>query len=479
MSREMLIENVGPIRKLEFAVPEEGGVVVLQGRNGAGKSHALSAVQSLVSGDGTVPVRDGEPKATVEGLGATIRVGKRTTRSGELEVESLVGDVDPATLVDPGIQDPERADAARIKALLTLAGVQAEPADFMWNGTTISLPEDETDPVKLAGMAAREYQRLAREQESAVTNLEGRIAKLGVVAVEYDGETDADMLEDRLVSARANLETLKKLRSDHERQQQTVTSAKAKLAEVAGDIEERLAKARKEYAEASQKQDAAYKLVEEVKARLAEVTRDLHNAGQAVLAAGKMCDQLGAEAERHAELRAAVNPESWVPEVTDEALQQAEQAIADARDAMQKATLVRQNAETAKEREFLENEKIRTAATAETLRGYAGRCENALSLMVGKTGTGLFVEGGRLRMQTDRGEGELFADLSHGERWKAAIDVCVNATGENSVLVIPQEAWEGIDPANRRALNEHARNRRVVVLTAECADCDIKAEVME
>ena len=57
--------------------------------------------------------------------------------------------------------------------------------------------------------------------------------------------------------------------------------------------------------------------------------------------------------------------------------------------------------------------------------------------------------------------------------------MCVNATGENSVLVIPQEAWEGIDPANRRALNEHARNRRVVVLTAECADCDIEAEVME
>jgi len=479
MSREIVIENVGPVRKLAFEVPEDGGVVVLRGRNGAGKSHALNAVQSLVSGDGTVPVRDGEPKATVEGLGATIRVGKRTTRSGELEVDSLTGDVDPATLVDPGIQDPERADAARIKALLVLAGVEAKPADFMWNQTTIALPEDETDPVKLAGTAAREYQRLAREQEAAVADLEARIAKLGVVAVDYDGETDADILEDRLVAARANLEALKKLRADHERQQQAVANAKAKLAEVAGDIEERLAKAREDYAEACRQQDAACKLVENVQVRMAVVTRDLNDARKAVMVAASRCEELGAEAARHDELRAAVNPESWVPEVTDEALRQAEQAIADAREANQKATLVRQNAETAEERESLENEKVRTAATAETLRGYVGRCEHALSLMVGRTGSGLFVEGGRLRIQTDRGEGELFADLSHGERWKAAIDVCVNSTGTNSVLVIPQEAWEGIDPENRRALNQHARQRGVVVLTAECADGDIEAEVME
>lgn len=472
---KVVLENVGPVKHFEFEVPATGGVVVLRGRNGAGKSHILDAVQSLVSGDGSVPLRDGQSKGLVQGLGATIKFAKRTTRSGELEVESLVGDVDPAALVDPGVADPERADAARIKALLTLSGVQASPQNFVWNQTKISLPEAETDPVKLAGLAAREYQRLAREQEAAVAELETQLGRLAVVPVEYSGETDANVLEERLIEARSNCEALKRRQADHRQQQQTIEAARAKLAEVGDDIEERLAKARMEYDEASRQQDAAYRLVEDVKARLAEVTRDLDDAGKAVLAAGSKFDQLCTEAERHAELRAAVNPEAWIPEVTEAELAKADQAVAQARDQMAKAALVRQNAETAEERESIQGEAERARTAAGLLRTYAGRCEQALSDMVAKSGTGLFVDGGRLRIATDRGADELFAELSHGERWKTAIDVCVSSVGNKALIVIPQEAWEGIDPINRTRLADFARERAVTILTAECGDGEIEA----
>ncbi len=211
---KVVVENVGPVKSFAFEIPADGGVVILRGRNGAGKSHVLDAVQSLVSGDGSVPLRDGQAKGKVEGLGATIKLAKRTIRSGALEVESLTGDVDPATLVDPGIADPERADAARIKALLTLAGVQATPADFVHNQTKILLPEGETDPVKLAGLAAREYQRLAREQESVVAGLERQLAALGTVEVDYNGETAPEVLEEQLIAARVSLHSAKQMQQD-------------------------------------------------------------------------------------------------------------------------------------------------------------------------------------------------------------------------------------------------------------------------
>ena len=479
---KVVLENVGPVKHFEFEVPATGGVVVLRGRNGAGKSHILDAVQSLVTGDGSVPLRDGQSKGKVEGLGATIKFSKRTTRSGELEVESLVGDVDPAALVDPGVADPERADAARIKALLTLSGVQASPQNFVWNQTKINLPETETDPVKLAGLAAREYQRLAREEEAAVAELESQIARLAVVPVEYTGETDANVLEERLIEARSNCDALKRRQADHRQQQQSIEAARAKLAKIGDDIEERLAKAREEYAEAREEyveacrqQDVAYKLVEEVKAKLAEVTRDLDNSENAVMAAGERHGFLCAEAERHAELRAAVNPEAWIPEVTEAELAKADQEVAQARDQMAKAALVRQNAETAEERESIQGEAERAKTAAGLLRTYAGRCEQALSDMVAKSGTGLFVDGGRLRIATDRGADELFAELSHGERWKTAIDVCVSSVGNKALIVIPQEAWEGIDHINRTRLADFARQRAVTILTAECGDGEIEA----
>ncbi|RMF87703.1 MAG: hypothetical protein D6741_20230 [Planctomycetota bacterium] len=75
MIRQIQIENVGPIERLAIPLPD-AGVVVLRGRNGSGKSHALAAVDSLVGGRGKVPCRDGAKKGIVEGVGAKITIGR-------------------------------------------------------------------------------------------------------------------------------------------------------------------------------------------------------------------------------------------------------------------------------------------------------------------------------------------------------------------------------------------------------------------
>ena len=45
------------------------------------------------------------------------------------------------------------------------------------------------------------------------------------------------------------------------------------------------------------------------------------------------------------------------------------------------------------------------------------------------------------------------------------------------LVVVRQEAFESLDPTNRAEIDEHARRLGVVVLTAEAAAGDIRAEV--
>ena len=470
---KVVLENVGPVKHFEFEVPADGGVVVLRGRNGAGKSHILDAVQSLVSGDGSVPLRDGQAKGKVVGLGATIKFAKRTTRSGELEVESLTGDVDPAALVDPGIDNAERADAARIKALLTLAGVQATPANFRFADAEIELPETETDPVKLAGLAAREYQRLAREQEAKVADLQQAMQALGTVQVEYDGETDPEVLEQKLIDAKAQLASLKQRQAEYLDQKTKYDFACEDLRQSSGDIDQKLAKARAKRADIDARHQQAVVLANDLRSQLVAVEASLvalQKEHDAAVEAGTLNERVLRQYEA---LKAIVD--AGCPNRPDTAIEIAETAVEICRDDMQKAALVRQNEETAQEREQLATDIENYTDRAAKLRKYATRCEQALSDMVGQSGTGLFVEGGRLRIATDRGPDELFSELSHGERWKAAIDVCVSSVGNKALIVIPQEAWEGIDPVNRERLAEFARERSVTILTAECGDGEIQA----
>lgn len=79
---------------------------------------------------------------------------------------------------------------------------------------------------------------------------------------------------------------------------------------------------------------------------------------------------------------------------------------------------------------------------------------------------------------TKRGE-TFFNDLSAGERWKIALDVAIDAVGERGLIPLAQEAWEGLDPVNRRLIADHVRGRKVTVITAQCDAGELRAEPFE
>jgi hypothetical protein len=92
-----------------------------------------------------------------------------------------------------------------------------------------------------------------------------------------------------------------------------------------------------------------------------------------------------------------------------------------------------------------------------------------LSSVVSACSAALRVDDGRIVTDTARGQ-TLYADLSHGERWRLAIDFAIRAVGRRGVLVCPQEAWEGLDPANRESVRQQLEGSGVTLYTAACSD---------
>ena len=112
------------------------------------------------------------------------------------------------------------------------------------------------------------------------------------------------------------------------------------------------------------------------------------------------------------------------------------------------------------------------AEEAKDLREKAKQTDEVLSEIVGEIPScPLRVIDGRLVTDTERGA-TFYSDLSAGERWRIALDIAIQAVGTGGLLVIPQEAWEGLDPANRAAIDAQAKGAQVVVLTAECSADD-------
>ena len=112
------------------------------------------------------------------------------------------------------------------------------------------------------------------------------------------------------------------------------------------------------------------------------------------------------------------------------------------------------------------------AEEAKDLREKAKQTDEVLSEIVADIpACPLRVIDGRLVTNTKRGA-TFYSDLSAGERWRIALDIAIQAVGTGGLLVIPQEAWEGLDPANRAAIDAQAKSAKVVVLTAECSADD-------
>lgn len=480
--RDVLIEDIGPIERLAFTAPP-GTITVLRGKNGIGKSQALGAIDALVSGRSRLVGRDGTTGGTARGFGVKISVGRggANRRSGDLVVESIEDRLNIADLVDPGLKDPFAADAKRIRTLVQLSGVQAAldlfagVVDPDWLRTILSpavLEKD--DVVELADAIKRAIEAQARVKESEAENLarDAAAKRATTEGIDVSVETDEAILTKRLQDAmqkwvrlsekrESGLAAAKKRAADQDR----LASLKAAREAVDG-----VDTAKAKLQAAQDAETLARATVDRLRRELQQAESDLRVATTVRVAAADLL----AAAERDNETilvleQALAGDAEAFP--SEEEVATAKRKWDDARDGMLRGNRARDALNRIAAADALESDANDAAAVAEELRDSAKGTGDVLSRIVAGMG-GAFRVDKDFRLvvpETERGS-EYFAELSHGERWRLAIKVAIEAfraAGKPGLLSISQEAWEGIDGEGRRIIAEAIRGTDLSVVTAE------------
>lgn len=465
------IKNIGPIDHLAIPVPEDGGVVVLRGRQGDGKSTAIRAVAAVGGrADKGLSVRDGQKSGTVEFGGVKLSVSRsRQTKSGELEVDSIEGRFDIGRLVDPGIADEERSDAARIKQLLALTGAKADAAPYYElarkKGYVIDFEDDTDDPIELYRNAKKAFERDALSAEKLAATLPDSKPSM---------PADAPPVSECQSAQEAAVIRLARLQADREaadKQQAAHAKAMARMAELA----------------AGDTFDSADSLAGRVKSHEAELVgltkqlSDLQEKIKAEREALRVTVQELESAVRHE--KAMADAKTLVSSLadaatgpSDETVDAAKQAVEDARAATQAAILADKAHGEYQEICAQVDKRRKLEERATIYRELAKSCESVLAESLPESE--LRVDGPRLVTSTDRSPCEPYGDLSHGERAIIAIGIVSRYLPPHGIATISQEIWSGISPANQERINAEAKARGIVIVTADVEDAPLSAEVM-
>lgn len=493
IQRNIEIENIGPVEKLSIPVPEDGGLVVLQGRNGAGKSNSLEAVQGLATGKGKLSVRDGALSGSITGLGARITVGRSTRRLGELEVETLEGKLSIADLVDPGLKSDDAADAKRIKALVSLTGTSASASEFykLLGGKErfekLVSPNacDCDDWVSMAEKIKRDIEKEARKEEDLAEYQDGKARGYADVAEQFDG-----VIEDPAVLKQELMEAAQQVSTLQERRNQAIAAADRskketeRMARLSDGLDDRIEMLRAKK-ESSERQCEIYQreigVMEQQIAELQSHVRGFtENLAMEASKLKDITERLADAINDQVEVEELRESSSTLPAPVDvDEIEAAKARFAAIEARIEAAAVAREAAAKVEEARAIKYKAAEHRRTAIELRNAAKGTDDVLSALVGRTCKVLRVEHGRLVLDTTRGA-TYFSELSHGERWKLAIDIAVNQLGNNGIVVVPQEAFEGLDPVARTIIHDHAKYRKVLVLTAEnSASSQIEAKEFE
>jgi hypothetical protein len=464
-------------------------VVVLRGRNDAGKSETLKAVSRLLGGKADVSCRDGAVRGEIEGFGARVTLGRSVRSTGELEAIAIEGSLPVAELVDPGLKDPAAADARRIKALLYLTGATADPARFydLLPGGKAELERyvfpqtlTSTDLVEMAAKVKRDLEAAARSEEALAHNEDGKAAadRNAGDGLDLSAPTDIPKLQAALEQAAATKGTL-------DGQAREARRAKAE-AEEARKALEKATGSGKSVSECSAAEAAAKADLIEARTR----ARDLKVQWEAARSAeGAAYDRMVAAEEQSAAVQrtanatagwqAAIDAAADVWEPTADDLNQAAACVQQARQALETAAVVRAAKARLAKAAAHQEAAAEHRKTADRLREAGRGTDDVLSAAVDSDT--LSVKAGRLITQhPERGE-VFFAERSDGTRWRIALDEAIRrirqlGQAETAIIPVPQRAWSECDGDARRAIHAYAVEQGVTILTAE-ADRDVVGEL--
>jgi len=492
---DVVIENVSCIKSFTLHIPDDmpGGAIVLKGTNGAGKTTTIDVINALISGKGSLSVRDRAKKGKVEGLGGEVSVGKTTRRSGEVEVAALdVSRFDLEDLVNPRDVGEKPRHARRLKALIGLAGVEANAEIFYklvggQEKLEAMVPPEKLktkDLVELAAAVKKGIDEAARQAESARDHAaQHEQSKMEASqGVDINLPSDAEALQAALIEASNKHATLKAQATTYEQAKSTANVASAKLDEftkTAPDVEA----ARKSFLEAVDAVEKAKTLIEQIDSKIKALQVDLEKAKASeqafrdtAEARQQALESANSAHEAAAEWKKQIAAVEKLPNPTNEELVAAAKAEADAKAAQEMGVKVRAAAEALEKAGEFAAQKERKAKEAETLREMAKKVDDVLTEQI--PAGALRIESDTFVVDNERGEGVPFDECSDGQRYAVAIPYAVNAVGEGGIICLTQRAWQDLSPANKLAVAKCAREAKVWIVTGEVADGELRQEVV-
>jgi energy-coupling factor transporter ATP-binding protein EcfA2 len=468
--KQIKIEDVKAIVNLTLPIPEGGGVVVLQGANGCGKSTALDAIATAAGArDRGLTARDGAKFGKVTAPGITLRVAKSTTRAGELELQSIEGKHSIDKLVDPGFVDPAASDRARIRTLIQFAGVDPDIGIFSGiEGYDLARDRvvESEDVLKVAASLKEEIEKLARSSENSAAEAAAKASLLYEQSAGIDStiERDGEKLRDASEQAIRDLADIQRTALAREEQRKQWLDCKSQLDKMVNDtkpiseIEHKITWWETRVRETQNEIELLKAKLVDAQSNLKSWTQELRHTQQAE--------------KSQRELRAVVDAGEPML-IDDKHINTRFVAVEMARYHESEGEIQRKkHIDRAGAENFT---RIADESTDEGkyYRAGAAKIDGILSEQINRLGVDLAVMNGRLYYDTTRGP-TLYDELSAGERWRIALDIVIEIAGADSLLSIPQECWEALDPANQMAIAKHCQSRGVALFTAEATDGELR-----
>lgn len=482
------IRGNGTVVQRKIRLLPNGGVQILKGRCGSGKSTTINACRTAVGADIPLNRNDDCDEASVSFGGSTVRLAKKQTRSGvkacDLEVVHVEDQYDISQLVNPGLKSDEANDAVRIKALVQLSGVKVdfgEYAKLIPQGETVSIEEARNiaDTVAQASKVKRifdaEALRIERLADEAEEN--ERACLEAISGIDLAQKCDEHALQQDHTEAVSLHAKLKQQKDAADKAAKARDEAKAQLAaagksydgpEVAA-AQIGLDIARKDEESANVQLEAARRALREAE-HLVERVRVTTELRQKELEAAQNHDRLLRQWTRSLETDLPQPP-------MDEDLEAAAAGVEETAKAVQAGAIVRRALEKKHDADKYHATAVRYRARAEQLRDAASGAEGLLSKAV--KFPSLFVKGGRLIYKHEDGHEEFFSRRSDGQRWHLAIQIGAQRVSEKTgngtrLLILPQEAWQSLDPDLKDVVNDAAIAESITILTAEVARGELR-----
>ena len=464
------LENIGKHKSFSFDL--EPGVTILKGPNGAGKTTVLNATAAALGGVAKVERRDGGPPGIVKvDGGVTIKIGARLSHDGEPSVQ-LGGFAEIEDIVDPGVKDPVKADAARIKAILSMANIPVDEAAKVWltGGKPALANGGPTDSVlDLAEYVRTRANKLAKEHEdqakvdtgaaqAALSSIVGMVPPEGAVLV----------LDVAQAAARAATEALGKVQALHEQrvqQEEQVARIRDGLGErpVSSDDEVKSLEAKHEEAVGDMLRALTAAQVADVALNTARSEVKLHE--QRVIQATKDRDVAKLAQERWDRQRAVVDAPVTGP--TKDEVYAAKAAVDLALKDAESARVAETITKSTRAAEEYKAKAAVSSSSAEELRTISRAVgDNLGEILKAHHLPGMSISGGRL-MATLDGDDVLFADrMSEGQRVIFALRIAMRSY-PGGAIGLRRALWSSLQPSVQDEVVAFAHEQKLYLFTEE------------